>query len=60
MGRFIVLIAIALTAGAAISPSVQPGAAAARDVRLVDDGTSHHTTPRRAMRHRGSGSFPQA
>ena len=35
MSRFIALIVVALASGAATSPSVQPGASAARDVRLV-------------------------
>jgi hypothetical protein len=45
MERFIALIAIALTAGAAISPSVQPAATAPRDVRLVGRWDITITTP---------------
>jgi hypothetical protein len=45
MNRFIALIVAALTSGAATSPSVQTGASAARDVRLVGRWDITITTP---------------
>jgi hypothetical protein len=45
MSRFIALIIVALTSGAATSPSVQAGAPTARDVRLVGRWDITITTP---------------
>ena len=45
MNRFIVLVVVALTSGAAISPSVKPGTATARDVRLIGRWDITLTTP---------------
>jgi hypothetical protein len=45
MNRFIVLVVVALTSGAAITPSVKPGSATARDVRLIGRWDITLTTP---------------
>lgn len=45
MNRFIALMVVALTSGAAASRSVKPGASAARDVRLVGRWDITITTP---------------
>ena len=45
MNRFIALIVLALTSGAATSSSVRPGAATARDVRLIGRWDITITTP---------------